>query len=175
MKGHSIWRSVSVMLALVLTAGLLFGTSTRALAKCQAPTGSTEKCQESASSRYVSGGGGRGLALDGYWHVQWYQLYNYTSSQIKYSEAYTYLDTGGPGREQVHGALVKDWGGNNDNIYVFGPIDSTTGFAVGGTSDSWHNIDGKTWLSASGHSYDDGDDGTIDATCDGCIDQVHYP
>ena len=170
----TISKGLVFAVAFAVAGGLLFGTSTRVSAQCQAPTASTEQCHESARSLYVSGVGSA-MMLDGGWHVQWYQLYNYTSSQIKYGEAYTYLDTGGPGREQVHGALVKDYGGNAENVYVFDPVYSTTGFAVGGTTDSWHNIDGKTWLSASGHSYDDGDDGTIDARCDGCIDQIHNP
>jgi hypothetical protein len=101
-------------------------------------------------------------------------FYQYTSSDIKYYRAYTQRTQGTGAHElEVHGALVKDWGGDFTTVYSFGPVIEHDGFVVGGEDDSWHDIDGVTWGITSGHYYDDGDDGTIDWTCDGCNDYFH--
>jgi hypothetical protein len=138
---------------------------------CQPPPTSDQPCQSSSNGAGVGGSGG---VLDDYWHVLWYQRYVYTASDIKYDLAYSARDEGtGPHELEVHGALVKDYGGAYTNVYTFDPVYGYNELAAGGTTDSWHDIDGVTWLIASGHYYDDGDNGTIDASCNGCIDQFH--
>jgi hypothetical protein len=98
----------------------------------------------------------------------------YTSSQIRYWYAST-VRTSGTGAHalQVHGALVKDWYGNQSYAYEFGPNYGYNETITGGTTDSWHNKDGKWWRVASGHSYDHGNNGTVDYTCDGCMDAIN--
>jgi hypothetical protein len=144
-------------------------------AECTPPPASAEKCTSSSKKSGTSsaGGGGESLLLD--WEVWWYQEYGYTSSQIKYNMAYSNRTSGtGAFELEVHGALVQDWGDQNITRYVFGPVyDQSIGMALGGQTDSWHNISGDTWYVASGHYYDHYDDNIIDAECPGCIDQIH--
>ncbi len=151
----------------------------------QCNEGETKRCgpvltstsRQLAKSRSESGGAGPSPSLvvdGGSWLVEWSQGYYYTSSQIKYWYAYSKRLSGtGSHKLEVHGALVEDIFGSADTRYSFDSAYSVNEFVQSGTTDNWHNLNNHTWLVASGHSYDHGNDGYIDASCSGCIDQYH--
>ncbi|MCY3918415.1 MAG: hypothetical protein OXG38_01250 [Chloroflexi bacterium] len=109
------------------------------------------------------------------WSVE-YRLRSWRigTSKIKYGFAYTDRLSGTGAHElEVHGALVRDVGagGDYDTVYQFDPVVEHDGYVIGGQTDDYHDAGDDLWLVASGHYYDHGDNGHIDASCDGCIDQ----